>query len=858
MIARNDKSTIASRRSGNKLLTVVAGIYFLIFAPTAAATTTPIIPSTFDRANAAMLEAAFKDETIVTTTGKKKLSAQEQARLNYQNTSKQFLRGGQSRANAITHLQKQQNLPAVLQRKVKLMTLVHAVETQPDKNRPQHIAALRQLLPRLNAVEKIVANHTLQRASERVAITQWQAGKFREAAATYTRLIKQFEAEPRASNFERRLVDIRNSEYQKTSDPKAYEQLLLRLRQKYTDSDGENAAMAKFVATRYASLISRETQLAKSTKATTVQRQRAIAMLQRHIETLSEGAQLQNAQEQQADIYALVPNHRKASAIYLDLALNSKSNRTGTYLRKAINSQAVLANWPATAPWDGFKNGSRNDRLSLLETYKKLNELHTQQINWPVAAQVGWLEIALGEPQAAFDLWMTSLNKSTRGTDAALATGYMLTAYQRAKRWDDLESLSRLSISKNIPARFQRQPLTLNSLLALALFEGGKQAHANQEFAKAAAKLKEFTASFRKDGRRAEALYTLAHAYRGDAKHVEALDILMALANEYPSSPYLRNGLLNGGEWAIAMAAEEQAIYFYQAFITRFGTDKQAPQVRMTLADLYMGRALYAQAITVYREQMSARNVDRELALTAALAILDIENRHGSPERANTIAERILKMPVADADKVSAYAVRARFLENSKNYKALATLEAQLEKIADTSEGLQDVLGEVRFLQAQRNGKTATAEFFNLGLRDPFKTLGEKQAIFARAQRGYEQVCAAGKTTFCAPAMHHLARMAEDMLGNIEDLSIAETLDEATVNRFKARKRELVNALLKVAESSDERALAAATAGRTSPDWTTQILWNNTSDWTFDRIAGETGNSYIQWSPVTTNVSVEE
>lgn len=840
-------------------VTVLVALFALeaVAAPAA-----PVLVSSFDRSNSELLENAFKDETIVTKPAKRPLAPVQQARLSYQAASKQFI-AGQNRANVIARMKKQQNLPVVLQRKVKLMSLIYSIETGPDAERSKNIASLRGMLPSLNSSERPLATYVMQRGGERVAIQQWQSGKHSVAATEYARLAKQFDGKPQATSFDRRLVDIRQSEYMKSNDPKVYEQLLLRMQQKYGAAVAEEGkaessdAMTKFVNSRYQSLVNREVQIAKSNKADATQRQRTIGMLQRQMDKLQD-EQRANVLETQADIYALVPNHRKASEIYLDLGLNSKSAKTPVYLQKAINSQSVLASWSSTAPWDGYKPGSRNDRLSLLETYKKLNEHKAQQTNWQLVAQIGWLEIALGQPQSAFEIWQATLNKSTRGNDAAQAAGYMLTAYQRAKRWDDLESLSRLCMSKNIAARFQRQPLALNSLLALSLFEGGKQAHGAQEYAKASAKLKEFTTNYRQDGRRAEGLYILASAYRGDAKHVESTDTLMALVNEYPSSPFTRNALYNGGEWSIAMANEEQAIYFYQAFVTRFSTDKQAPQVRNTLAELYMGRALYAQAATVYREQMQARNASKEDISLAASAILDIETRHGSDERANANAERMLKMPLNDGEKAEAYAVRARYLEKTKNYKGLDVLEAQVEKIASGAEELQDVLGEIRFMQAQRHAKTANAEFFNLALRDPMKTLNEKNDIFLRAQRSYEQVCDAGKTSYCAPAMHFLARMAEGMLGNIEDLSIAETLDGPIVNRFNARKREIVTNLVRTAEKADDRALMAANSGRTSPDWTTQILWNNTSDFTFDRIAGETGNSYIQWAPTTVRQAVEE
>ena len=60
------------------------------------------------------------------------------------------------------------------------------------------------------------------------------------------------------------------------------------------------------------------------------------------------------------------------------------------------------------------------------------------------------------------------------------------------------------------------------------------------------------------------------------------------------------------------------------------------------------------------------------------------------------------------------------------------------------------------------------------------------------------------------------------------------TLIEHTLDYFRVYK-------------DDQKAFNLVKLGRTTPGWTSEILWQNSQDWNFERVTGETGNGYVQW-----------
>ena len=96
--------------------------------------------------------------------------------------------------------------------------------------------------------------------------------------------------------------------------------------------------------------------------------------------------------------------------------------------------------------------------------------------------------------------------------------------------------------------------------------------------------------------------------------------------------------------------------------------------------------------------------------------------------------------------------------------------------------------------------------------------------------------------------MVKLNQMAMEFVRSIEDIQIQETLAKNVVERFRAYKQTVYNDVARTSERADAKAVAALADGTTDPFWTSAVLWQNTSDWNFDRVSGETGNGYVQWS----------
>jgi hypothetical protein len=99
--------------------------------------------------------------------------------------------------------------------------------------------------------------------------------------------------------------------------------------------------------------------------------------------------------------------------------------------------------------------------------------------------------------------------------------------------------------------------------------------------------------------------------------------------------------------------------------------------------------------------------------------------------------------------------------------------------------------------------------------------------------------------------MHDMARLAVQFMRSIEDVDIQATLAKDVVAKFRSHKQFVYNDVAKAAQRADSRAVASVRKGQSSPDTTQAILWQNSSDWNFDRVSGEAGNAYVQWSTRT-------
>ena len=65
---------------------------------------------------------------------------------------------------------------------------------------------------------------------------------------------------------------------------------------------------------------------------------------------------------------------------------------------------------------------------------------------------------------------------------------------------------------------------------------------------------------------------------------------------------------------------------------------------------------------------------------------------------------------------------------------------------------------------------------------------------------------------------------------------------------FENRKQSILNEVASDAQRADARSMEVAAEGTTDPNWTGVIFWQNSSDWSAERVSGEAGNGYVQFA----------
>lgn len=706
---------------------------------------------------------------------------------------------------------------------------------------------------------RLAADTQVGRAiAERVALDNWAKNKKPEAIKKMAKLSSDLSGSAMMGKFDERLLQMHAEQYRASHDPVSYEKALMGMKEKYVDKaalgQGNEGAVEKLLADvneRHKSLVYAEIGRAKAPKASSVDRRRAIALAARYSNLVESPQAKEDLNANIAAIYALDQQHENAVKLYLDLAQANASGKTRQYLELAIKSQSVLAKWPASPPWNAVPKGGGDPREKLLDIYKKIGALSKGTVDWVSLSHAGLLQVALGRQDEAFTEWEKALRQVPAGQHAASAAGMMLLVYEKGHRWENLEQLARFCREKQIKALSQGRPVNVDQLFAEALFNGGKSALAESKFDIAIKKLKEFVTVFAQARNRDEGMFYLASAYHGAGQHKNSIQTLISFTEAYPKSLLFRQAMLNGGDWAVPMAFEEDTIYFYEKFLARFANDGEAPRVRGALYRLYMGRALYAEAGKLLRAQAAANNVGEQTKIDSLKSLMRLEERNGTADRAYEVANTLARRCDGDC-RAEALGVQARYMNSRASAQDLRRIEGQLATIGD-SPVAQDALGEVRFMLAELGAQkaiTAFKEVNSISLRDPAEALKQRYGTYESFAKSYERVCDAGITSFCAPALHKLARLSEDMVNSVEDITIVETLPKAQVDAFYKLKQGIISAAVKRAEDADNKAVSIVSKGYTDPNWTGQILWQNSADWDAERVTGETGNGYLQWTAI--------
>jgi hypothetical protein len=683
-------------------------------------------------------------------------------------------------------------------------------------------------------------NAILERQAEELN----RQGKLDQALKIYDTLAAIYADRSEAVGFELKCLEIERARYIKSSEPLRYEKRLSRLSDRYRQSDEKTFAKVDGLRQQF---LAREIARSKSPKLAT----QTVARIDRYIQSIDDTALKERYLASSARLFVAVSLHKKAVDIYMDLALNGTESNRITHLNSAIAAQHVVAKWPNDPPWLIKLPPKNNEQATLRDMYKTLYERQADLLPWKQRSQLGLLLISTGNRDEAFELWTKALTVRIERRESSFAIGYMFRSYSNQKNWERLEELARIGLKVSLDGTVSKAVLRSTEMLADALINGGKQLLERKDYKQAIAKLKEFCDSYTRDTRRDEGLFHLAIAYHHHGQHKNSIEISQELVKQYRTSRFREPALYNGGQWSVALALEEMTIFFFQTLVNDYPKSTKVPVVREQLIELYLGREIYANAIDLLEQIAFQKNSSTKLRNEAALRLLDVTDRYANTNEALRVAASIQKSAGNDSTAIArAIRVEARYYAAQQDYKRVARLESSLAKLQPLSLEAQDYLGEIRFLLANSYVPSEETEILSPELKDPLKTINEEFARYAQIKRAYLNVCQAGTTSFCAPAHIQIAINADRVYQRIEPVEIPPSLATNVVKTFSNRHDQIINQLADDQLQATSEAASTMKQTRTNPDWTTQILWENSTDWNFERITGEAGNGFVQFDPV--------
>lgn len=709
------------------------------------------------------------------------------------------------------------------------------------------------------AVNKFMDFALVHSAIEKTALADLSAGKTQSAIKKYRMLSAKYEGQLKKKQLDERILDLYHRDYLSSKSPNKLEKALRGMEQNYLDPlvlGSANTAkvelMRKSVLRRYENLVSQEIAAAMHGKSPKTY-QRTIALARRYIDSTDDLKEKERTKASVAAIFVKYDQHRDAVKIYSALAENSVLNKQDVYLRKAITSQHEVAKWPTKQLWTLLARakieGSRSeDRRQLLTLMQRFDGANKAKVNWKSITSRGLLHLSLDEKEQAIRLWQSQLEVDTKGLDARQAAGYMVNQFDVEKRWEELEKWASFSRSHKIAAGYLGKNLDLYQLEAKALIEQGHLALASKDYALAVKKFERFV-KFKKAKRLDDGSYHLALAYQGVGKHEKAIKVLTAFSQDFPKSKFLRPALLRGGDSATLMAFEENVMYFYRTFLEKFPKDEQANRVSQSLFALYEGRQMYGYMVGLLKADMldTGKNSPERTELESQ--VMDVEYRFGSKKRAVQLAEVLRQNKhLHDAGKAQAYRILFEDASSKNSRKKLQSLLSDAERLGSADQTIRDALGYGLLLAAGDSTEGLEKEVFNLELRDPYKTLVDRYGHYKRIHDAHKRVCEIGSNAYCGPALSRLGELSQRFLNSIDEIEIQPTLAKAEVERFEKEKQKIFNLVTRISQDADDRSLLMVKSQDTPPHLTREVLWQSGTDWNFDSLSTDTGNSYIQWT----------
>lgn len=654
---------------------------------------------------------------------------------------------------------------------------------------------------------------------ERDALLELQAQKFKEAAAAYRKIAAAFPKSEIGTSLDQRVWDIELANYQKNGQLVELETAFMDFRERYQGKRGFSAYLVDSYRKTVDSVLelALSNNMSKPLQATVAQAAARFARIE------TDRAAAANMKFKVAQIYRGLQMYKEAVDLYVELA---KDQPLKHYLL-AIEAQSQLASWPTLPNLANVPAAKQPERARLLAFYEIVNQLKKGD-DWFILAHIGALNRALGQPKNAENLWLKSLKANSGPKIALEAGGTLLSEFMSAKRWAEVIDLCHLFASRKQTPTLASKAVNYKPWLADALYNGGTADLGSNNLNRSVKYLEEFVQVFPSEARAPAANYSLAFAYKGLNKLTAALNVSKSLVEKFPTYPLRGKVLLQAGEWAAADRANwEFAFFFYGKYLSDYRKEANIPQIRMTLADLYMKRKLYGWAARLYKEQSQATNVPKDQRLAAAVKALEIEDQFGEAAEANRFAPRVLDLAgPQDPARFKALAIMGRFAANSKDLNAMNGVEAKLLPLNKGNRDVLEALGLIRFKRAEMMTKSIFYGENNLTIKDPEAVVKKYYERFEQERRHYLSVCQIGVSSYCAPSLMRLVTVAKQGVEALDKVTIADTLGPNRVNSFKVTKQLYASKILQSRKDYINEALRLAKAGTTTPIWKEEVIKN--------------------------------
>ena len=406
-----------------------------------------------------------------------------------------------------------------------------------------------------------------------------------------------------------------------------------------------------------------------------------------------------------------------------------------------------------------------------------------------------------------------------------------------SRDWSFLISLvERLSKQKVGPTTPKGVPLNYQPMYAEALFNLGKQTYEENKYKIAGKNFSQFIQLFKKDRRRPEALYLMSYSFLLENQTDAGIKGFQELVTKYPSSKHTSDAIITGGEYSVKKNYGKIAIFFYQQYLKLYPKDKKVVQIREILAKILIKEQLYGEAARLYQAQSRSKLADRQTQIKAALAYIEVVEKHGDIDQALPGAKRIRQIGRKDHHAfATALGLEARFAYRGKNLGKIRSLEKELEKLDVKLPAVQQSLGETRYYIARLTFVPIVNREHNLTIKDPQAAVLKYYENFQNNRKSFDKVCSSGISTYCAPSKLALSNYSLTAIEAMEQVSVNTGLDDGSINNFKLFRNQYLAELASLGKNLEESAKDLADKGTTTKIWKQQIFSNTKEPSRFEK-----------------------